>query len=133
MIRVLICDDDPQARVTLERWLKHQPDIEIAGQAADGEDALALATSIPADVIVLDVWMPKRDGISVAHAMRDQGVQTPVVMLSADDTTAARARRVAGTRFLSKGTAGPREILTAVRDAATGRAPGQERGKHTPN
>ena len=79
-MRVLIVEDDPQLAASLHCGL------EEAGMAADtvrdGEEALGLASGAPYDVIVLDVMLPGRDGFSVAAALRQRKVHTPILMLT---------------------------------------------------
>ena len=91
MSRVLVVDDEPAVRRALERALKlERYDVELA---ADGQEALdALATS-PADAVVLDIAMPRVDGLEVARRMRRAGDRTPILMLTARD---AIDDRVAG-------------------------------------
>ena len=91
MSRVLVVDDEPAVRRALERALKlERYDVELA---ADGQEALdSLATS-PADAVVLDIAMPRVDGLEVARRMRRAGDRTPILMLTARD---AIDDRVAG-------------------------------------
>ena len=77
--RVIVADDESIIRMDLAEALT-AAGYEVVGQAADGQAALDLLTSVPADVAVLDVRMPLLDGIEVARAVRDQ---VPVVLLTA--------------------------------------------------
>src|SRR5262245_31567863 len=87
-VRVLVVDDEPQLRRALERALKLEGyDVEMA---ADGEEALGSVASGPVDAIVLDVLMPKRDGLEVARELRARGDQTPILMLTARDAVQDR-------------------------------------------
>ena len=80
-MRVLVVDDEPQLRRALERALKLEGyDVELA---ADGEQALGSIASATMDAIVLDVLMPKRDGLEVARELRARGDRTPILMLTA--------------------------------------------------
>jgi two-component system response regulator MprA len=83
MARVLVVDDEPAVRRALERALRLESyDVALA---ADGEEALdSLATS-PADAVILDVLMPRLDGIEVVKRMRQAGDRTPILMLTARD------------------------------------------------
>jgi two-component system, OmpR family, response regulator MprA len=82
-VRVLVVDDEPQLRRALERALKLEGyDVALA---ADGEQALAEVGTAPPDAIVLDLLMPKRDGLSVARELRARGDRTPILMLTARD------------------------------------------------
>jgi two-component system, OmpR family, response regulator MprA len=83
MARVLVVDDEPAVRRALERALRLEDyDVELA---ADGEEALDALASRPADVVILDVLMPRLDGLEVCRRMRKAGDRTPVLMLTARD------------------------------------------------
>jgi two-component system response regulator MprA len=87
-VRVLVVDDEPQLRRALERALKLEGyDVELA---ADGDQALGSIASGPTDAIVLDVLMPKRDGLEVARELRARGDRTPILMLTARDAVQDR-------------------------------------------
>ncbi len=87
-MRVLVVDDEPQLRRALERALKLEGyDVSLA---ADGEEALTSVGSSQPDAIVLDVLMPKRDGLSVARELRARGDRTPILMLTARDAVQDR-------------------------------------------
>jgi two-component system, OmpR family, response regulator MprA len=91
MARVLVVDDEPAVRRALERALRLESyDVELA---ADGEEALDRLVASPVDAVVLDVLMPRLDGIEVVRRMRQGGDRTPVLMLTARD---AIDDRVAG-------------------------------------
>jgi two-component system, OmpR family, response regulator MprA len=87
-VKILVVDDEPQLRRALERALKLEGyEVELAG---DGDEALAALASAPADAIVLDVLMPKRDGLSVCRELRARDDHTPVLMLTARDAVEDR-------------------------------------------
>jgi two-component system, OmpR family, response regulator MprA len=87
-VRVLVVDDEPQLRRALERALKLEGyEVRLA---ADGEEALGSVASQPTDAIVLDVLMPKRDGLEVARELRARGNRTPILMLTARDAVQDR-------------------------------------------
>ena len=83
MARVLVVDDEPAVRRALERalTLEHHT-VELA---ADGQEALDVLATEPADAVVLDVMMPRVDGLEVARRMRRAGDRTPILMLTARD------------------------------------------------
>ena len=83
MARVLVVDDEPAVRRGLERALRLES-YEVAF-AADGEEALDALASSPADAVILDVLMPRLDGLEVCRRMRKAGDRTPVLMLTARD------------------------------------------------
>lgn len=87
-MRILVVDDEPQLRRALERALKLEGyEVELA---ADGDQALAAIGGRAPDAIVLDVLMPKRDGLSVCRELRERGDLTPVLMLTARDAVSDR-------------------------------------------
>jgi len=87
-VKILVADDEPQLRRALERALKldgYEVDL-----AADGDEALAAVTARSPDAVVLDVLMPKRDGLEVCRALRAGDDRTPVLMLTARDGVSDR-------------------------------------------
>jgi two-component system, OmpR family, response regulator MprA len=83
MARVLVVDDEPAVRRALERAL-HLEQHEVT-LASDGEEALDLLATQPADAVILDVMMPRLDGLEVCRRLRKAGDRTPVLMLTARD------------------------------------------------
>src|SRR6201995_3652332 len=83
MARVLVVDDEPAVRRALERALRlDRYDVELAG---DGEEALDALAKSPPDAVILDIGMPKLDGLEVCRRMRQAGDRTPILMLTARD------------------------------------------------
>src|SRR5437764_13346598 len=83
MARVLVVDDEPAGRRALGRALRLD-NYEVA-LAADGEEALDALAREPADAVILDVAMPRLDGLEVTRRMRKAGDRTPILMLTARD------------------------------------------------
>jgi two-component system response regulator MprA len=83
MARVLVVDDEPAVRRALERALRLE-DYDVA-LASDGQEALDELSSAPADAVILDIAMPRLDGLEVCRRMRQGGDRTPVLMLTARD------------------------------------------------
>jgi two-component system LytT family response regulator len=101
MIRALIVDDEPDARERVRRLLGLHPDIEIAGEAADGEEALHIVGEQDIDLVFLDVQMPLLDGFSVAELL--PASRMPVlVFCTAFDEYALRAFDVHAVDYLLK-------------------------------
>jgi two-component system, OmpR family, response regulator MprA len=90
MARILVVDDEPAVRRALERALRL--DSYDVGLAADGEEALDALASQPADAVILDVLMPRLDGLEVARRMRQAGDRTPILMLTARDAVDDRVK-----------------------------------------
>jgi DNA-binding NarL/FixJ family response regulator len=113
--KLLICEDDPRVRQTLSRVAGSQADLEVVAAVDNGEDAIDVATDPGVDVIVLDLHLPTIDGIEVIRLLRERGVSSPVVVLSADDRGAGRLVGFDHVSFLSKGTSGALDVLAAIR------------------
>jgi DNA-binding NarL/FixJ family response regulator len=90
MIKLLLVDDQPSVRMGLRMRLALEPDVTIVGEAGDGE--LALAQTLHPDVIVMDVHMPRMDGIAATAALRQVAPRIVVVLLSLYDDVATRSR-----------------------------------------
>src|SRR5437588_6609769 len=83
MARVLVVDDEPAVRRALERALRlDRYDVELAG---DGEEALDMLAKSPPDAVILDIGMPRLDGLEVCRRMRQAGDRTPILILTARD------------------------------------------------
>ena len=121
MIRVLIADDHPVVRSGLAGMLAVEPDLEVVGEAADGEEAVALATGLRPDLVLMDLRMPRLDGAeATARIAREvPGVHVLVLTTYETDTDILRAVEAGATGYLLKDT--PRDQLVAgLRAAARG-------------
>ncbi|MBN9326359.1 MAG: response regulator transcription factor, partial [Cellulomonas sp.] len=121
MIRVLIADDHPVVRSGLAGMLAVEPDLEVVGEAADGEEAVALATGLRPDLVLMDLRMPRMDGAeATARIAREvPGVHVLVLTTYETDTDILRAVEAGATGYLLKDT--PRDQLVAgLRAAARG-------------
>ncbi|GAA4973348.1 response regulator transcription factor [Actinoplanes utahensis] len=122
-IRVLIADDQAMVRQGLRRILESQPDITVIGEAADGVEALAAAATTLPDVLLVDVRMPRMDGIEVTRRMAaspvTRAVKVVVVTTFDLDEYVYPALRYGASGFLLK-RSGPTLIIEAVRAAMAG-------------
>ncbi|WP_099054825.1 response regulator [Streptomyces fodineus] len=122
-IRVLIADDQMMVRTGFRFFLDAQPDITVAGEAADGEEAVALARRLRPDVCLLDIRMPKLDGLAATRLLAGPEVTDPlrvVVVTTFDlDEYVYGALRGGACGFLLKDS-GPTLLAEAVRAAAAG-------------
>lgn len=102
--RLVIADDHELTRVLLRTLLSLHPEIEVVGEAENGEEAARLAVSGEADIAVLDIEMPKMDGLTAAELIRSARPQVRVILhtASADQAKQARAREL-GLTVLVKG------------------------------
>lgn len=121
MIRVLIADDHQVVRQGLRYVLEDEPDIEIAGEAADGPAALEAIARLRPDVVLLDMLMPELDGLGVLERLKDSAFRPAVVVLTSlsEDEQALRAVRAGALSYLPK-TSPVDRVLQAVRAAAEG-------------
>ncbi len=87
-IRVLVVDDHALFRRGLEMVLEQEPDIEVIGEAADGNEAVELAAAITPDIVLMDVRMPRRSGIEACTAIKDVAPSAKIIMLTISDEEA---------------------------------------------
>lgn len=120
-IKILVADDHPMLREGLVAVLGTQPDFEVVGEAADGEEVARLAAELEPDVILLDLEMPGTDGVAALEALRESGSGTRAVVFTAYDTDERilGALRAGARGYLLKG-ASRAEIFSAVRTVAAG-------------
>jgi DNA-binding NarL/FixJ family response regulator len=122
VIRVVIADDQTLVREGLTLMLGLFDGIEVVGVAEDGEQAVALVLSTSPQVALLDLRMPRVDGIEATRRIREQAPNVEVVVLTtyADDESVVAALRAGARGYLTKD-ASSEEIERAVRDAVRGR------------
>ena len=115
-IRVAIADDDVKVREALFRYLSQERDIELSGEAGDGVEALRLVGSVPVDVLILDLSMPRMDGWQALHELRRVAPNTRVVMLSGDDSEVVRKRALdqGASAFLNKNCGADAVVRTVI-------------------
>ncbi len=118
-VRVLVVDDNPVVRMGLESLLESSGQCTVVGQAGDGEAAVALARSCAADVTLLDVRMPRLDGVG---ALADLVPLTRVLMLTYtdDDDVVLAALRAGASGYLVHGQLGAADLTAAVVATAAG-------------
>ncbi|GAA1519389.1 response regulator transcription factor [Dactylosporangium maewongense] len=121
MIRVVVVDDDALVRAGLAMVLGGDPELELVGEAGDGVAAVQVVRASHPDVILMDIRMPRMDGLAALEALRAGGVPGAVVVLTTFDTDehVLRALRLGAHGFLLKDTP-PLAILDAVRRVAAG-------------
>ncbi|MFE9423553.1 response regulator [Kitasatospora sp. NPDC006697] len=122
-IRVLLVDDQPLLRVAFTLVLDSQPDLAVAGEAADGAEAVRLVRELAPDVVLMDVRMPGMDGIEATRQIVEAAPETRVLILTTFDLDeyAFAGLRAGASGFLLKN-AQPAELLSAVRSVAAGDA-----------
>lgn len=118
MIRVVIADDHRLLLEGLREALSSMPDIDVVGTAVDGEELLERVAELAPDVLVVDIDMPKLDGLSALHAMEDPPPSL-VVTMHTDERHRTGAQRVGAAAFLSKAAPLP-DLAAAIRAANHG-------------
>ena len=122
MIQVLVCDDHQIVRQGIKQILADAPDIALAGEAANGPDAVARVREGGIDVVLLDIAMPGRDGLDVLKQLRSECPKLPVLMLSTypDRQYAVRSLKLGAAGYLNK-SADSEQMIEAIRRVAQGK------------
>ena len=124
-IRVLLADDQKLIRAGFRVLIESAPDLTVVGEATTGREAVELARSARADVILMDIRMPDLDGIDATRQITDDedlaGVRVLILTTFEIDENVLRALRAGASGFLSKGVE-PADLLDAIRIVAGGEA-----------
>jgi DNA-binding NarL/FixJ family response regulator len=124
VIRVLVVDDHRLVRAGLITLLEAAGDIEVAGEAADGRQALEAARAVAPDVVLMDLSMPVLDGVAATRLLLEERPQARVVALTSfSDRQRVNDVLAAGAIGYLLKDSRPDELLAAVRSAAEGHAP----------
>jgi DNA-binding NarL/FixJ family response regulator len=120
--RVLIADDHALFRAGIRVILSSRPDIEVVGEAADGEEAVALCRKMRPDLVMMDLTMPQVDGIAATRTIKAEFPRTSVLILTAyaDEDLLMEAVRAGAAGYVVKDSVGPIELLDAVRGILNG-------------
>jgi two-component system, NarL family, response regulator LiaR len=120
-IRVLIADDHDVVRQGLRTYLSADTELEVVGEAADGNEAVRLAHRLRPDVVLMDLLMPELDGIAATQVIRRELPDTEVVALTSvlEDASVVGAVRAGAIGYLLKNSK-PQEVRTAIKSAAVG-------------
>ena len=123
MIRVLIADDHAVVRQGLRTFLDLQDDIAVVGEAGDGEEALALIEELAPDIVLIDLVMPRVDGIEAIRRLRERAPAVRAIVLSSfvDDDKLFPAVRAGAAGYLLKDVQ-PQELVEAIRTVHGGGA-----------
>ena len=120
-VRVVLVDDEAMVRVGLRMVLSSEPDIEVVGEAEDGEKAVAVVAETEPDVVLMDIRMPHVDGIEGSRRVLEAhpGVRVVVLTTFDEDDYVEAALRIGVSGFLLK-VAPPERLVEAVRAVAAG-------------
>ena len=123
MTRVLLVDDQSLLRMGFRMILEAEPDIDVVGEAADGESGVSMASALHPDVVLMDVRMPRMDGIQATASIVAAGPATKVLILTTFDLDeyVFAGLKAGASGFMLKD-APPAELLTAIRTVAGGEA-----------
>jgi DNA-binding NarL/FixJ family response regulator len=124
VIRVLIADDHPIVRQGLEILINSQPDMRLVGQAANGNEALVVFKETKPDVIVMDLKMPDKNGLSAIEEMKKSDPEIPVLVLTSfpDDEMLISAIQLGADGVMLKDSP-PEQLLDAMRAVVHGQNP----------
>ncbi len=122
-IRILVVDDHAVVREGLRAFLDLQDGFEVVGEAGDGDEAVSIAERLRPDVVLMDLVMPRRDGVAAMRALRDRVPGARVIVLTSflDEDKLLPALRAGAAGYLLKN-AQPEELERAVRAAHAGEA-----------
>jgi two-component system, NarL family, response regulator LiaR len=123
-IRIILADDHVMLRQGTAELLRRQPDIDVVGEATNGQEAVLLAQQVKPDIVVMDVRMPVLSGIEATRIIREQLPQVQVLVLTAhdDDQYIFSLLQAGASGYLLK-TAPVSELLKAIRQVHAGESP----------
>jgi NarL family two-component system response regulator LiaR len=121
VIRILIADDHPIVRDGLQGLITAEPGMEVIGEASDGAEAVLKARSLQPDVILLDLVMPRKDGITALKEIKTENPDARVLILTsfAEDNQVFPAVKAGAQGYLLKDSS-PQELLLAIREVYRG-------------
>ena len=123
VIRLLICDDHAVVRLGLRSLVGVNPEMELVGEAVDGEEAVAMAKKMKPDVIIMDLVMPRKDGITAITEIKKKNHGAKILVLTSfsDDKNVFSAIKAGASGYLLKDSS-PEELLQAIRDVHQGKS-----------
>jgi NarL family two-component system response regulator LiaR len=120
-IRILIADDHAVVREGLRSFVQIKPDMEVVGEAVDGVEMVEKARELEPDVILVDIVMPRQDGIAAIKQIREEGCPARLLVITsfAEDDLIFPAIRAGATGYLLKDSK-PKELIEAIRTVFRG-------------
>lgn len=122
-IRILVCDGHSIVRIGLRSLLAETPDMQLVGEAADGEEAVAMAGELRPDVIIMDLILPGKDGVSAITEIKKENRSARILVFTgaSDDKHVFSSIRAGANGYLLKD-ALPGELLQALKDVYQGKS-----------
>lgn len=119
--RVLVCDDFMSLRAMVRLVLELDGTFEVVGEARDGQEAIERAAELAPDIVLLDLSMPRKDGLEALPEIREAAPEASVVVYSGIDRAAVQEKALAlgAAAFVQKGVSAD-ELVTALRSLASG-------------
>jgi len=123
VIRLLICDDHAVVRRGLRSLVSVKPEMELIGEAVDGEEAVVMAKKLKPDVIIMDLIMPRKDGVTAIAEIKKKNHGAKILVLTSfsDDKNVFSAIKAGASGYLLKDSS-PEELLQAIRDVHQGKS-----------
>ena len=120
-VRILLADDHPLTRSGIAEFVRREESVELVAEAEDGSEAWDKIRELRPDVALLDIRMPGYDGVTVAQKVKNEGLNTAIVMLTSYDAQQyVIASLRAGARGFVLKTVSPKELTTAINTVAKG-------------
>jgi NarL family two-component system response regulator LiaR len=120
-IRILIADDHAMVREGIRSFIEVNPDMEVVGEAADGVEAVEQALALQPDIILMDIMMPRQDGIGAIKELKEEGSPARILVITsfAEDDQVFPAIKAGALGYILKDST-PQELIQAIRDVYRG-------------